>query len=101
MRAKLLVDVVDRYKEPRKTEMPMTDTERKAHRRVHPKAKEEELVKVKLEPYYYGKAKDEVTIITKDPGEWQVTVIAENKKGERFSVLWNDLTPIKDEKPRD
>lgn len=91
MIAKLKVDVINRYKEARKEERPMTQQERKDYRRAHKNATEEDLVKVELIPQYYGKEGDEVTIVSENPGAWRIVITVRNKQGECFSVKWDDL----------
>lgn len=48
--------------------------------------------KVKIiESKFYCRVGDSLRIITKDAGAWCIMVAVENEKGERFSILWNDL----------
>ncbi len=41
--------------------------------------------------HYLCKRDDELKVITENAGDWCIVVIVENKKGERFSMRWDDL----------
>lgn len=91
MKAISKVDVINKYREPRKMERPMTAAERKEYRRIHTKATEEDFFVVEKSPYYLAKVGDELRIITENPGAWKIVVSVENKAGDKFFVNWDDL----------
>lgn len=49
-------------------------------------------------PHYWCRAGEELQIITKNPGAWQVVIAVENANGERFSIKWELIKLTENEK---
>lgn len=91
MKAKAKVDIVNKYRTPRKYDVPMTDEQRKAYRKIHKNATEDEFFITMTAPVLFAAKGEEVTILTPDVGSHRTVVSCANKADERIPVDLNDL----------
>lgn len=89
MEAIARVDIVDRYREPRKLTVPVSEEKRKQLKKQG-KTKEEDFFEVKLQPILFAKAGDKIKVITEYHSHLNVVVCA-NEKDERLSIMTVDL----------
>jgi len=88
------VDIPNKYREPRKTDTPMTDAQRKEYRQAHPNAKPEDLFVTLVTPVLFCKKGDTLLVITEDIGDHRNVIICANKQDERVSVKMSEVDII-------
>lgn len=89
--AKAKVDIVNKYRAPRKYDIPMTDAERKTYRRIHKNATEDDFFITITQPVLFAAAGEEVFILSEDIGSHRSVAACANKANDRIPVDLNDL----------